>query len=122
MAGAGRYRIVRAWARAQVVTGVLVMTLGGLAALAVFAAWPADLFALVPGSWRALLGPPAAVAVLLVANIVGGSLVLSGQRLLLLRDIHRHLARMDARDKRRALERDASPRPPDATARLLPRR
>src|SRR5213083_2465625 len=116
MAKARRYLFLRAWAEGQVVGGCLVMILGGLAALAVFMSWPADLFALVPGEWRARLGLPAAALILLL------SLVLGGELLLLLRDIHRRLVRMDARDRRRVRDPERSAERRDATARLIPRR
>ncbi|PYN83033.1 MAG: hypothetical protein DMD96_03930 [Candidatus Rokuibacteriota bacterium] len=122
MAKARRYLFLRAWAEGQVVGGCLVMILGGLAALAVFMSWPADLFALVPGEWRARLGLPAAALILLLSLVVGGALVLGGELLLLLRDIHRRLVRMDARDRRRVRDPERSAERRDATARLIPRR
>jgi len=121
MAGARGYRFVRAWAHVQIVAGLLVVIASGLAALSVFASWPADFFARVPSEWRAWL-VPAAPVILLLAIVLGGTLVLSGKVLLLLRDIHRHVARIDARASRRGLDPDRSTERQDATARLLPRR
>src|SRR2546427_2784327 len=122
MAKARRYLFLRAWAEGQVVGGCLVMILGGLAALAVFMSWPADLFALVPGEWRARLGLPAAALILLLSLVVGGALVLGGELLLLLRDIHRRLVRMDARDRRRVRDPERSAERRGAAARPISRR
>jgi len=121
MAGARGYRFVHAWAHVQIVVGLFLVVASGLAVLAVFTSWPVDLVTRLPGEWRARLAP-AATVILPLAVVLGGSLVLSGTMLLLLRDIHRHVARTDARDNRRRLEPDRSPERPDATARLIPRR
>jgi hypothetical protein len=121
MAGARRYRFVEAWGLLQIVVGCLVMLLGALAAIAILSPWQADVVARVPTEWRARLAP-AAIAGLLLAIVLGGSLVLSGQLLLLLRDIHSHLARLDARDRRRGRDSGLSAAQPNATSRLLPRR
>ena len=121
MAGARRYRFVGAWALVQIVVGCLVMFAAALTAFVVLSPWPANIVARVPGEWRTRLAPTAIVTVSL-AIILGGSLVLSGQILLLLRDIHRHVARLDARDRRRGSDPGRSPDRRDATSRLLPRR
>src|SRR5439155_25142807 len=104
MAKARRYLFLRAWAESQVVGGCLVMILGGLAALAVFMSCPADLFALVPGEWRARLGLPAAALILLLSRRVRGARVLGGALLRLLLGIHRRFVRMVARAGRRGLD------------------
>ena len=121
MAGARRYRFVKAWGLLQIVVGCLVMLFGALAAIAVLSPWPADIVTRVPAEWRTRLAP-AAIAGLMLAIVLGGSLVLSGQLLLLLRDIHSHLARLDARDRRRGRDSGLSSTRQDATSRLLPRR
>jgi len=48
--------------------------------------------------------------------------VLSGQLLLMLRDVHRHVARLDAREARRRRDSSGPSDGRDASARLLPRR
>ena len=121
MAGARRYRLVGAWGLAQITAGCLVMFVAALGAFAVLSPWPADIVSRVPAEWRTRLAP-AAIAGLLLAIVLGGSLVLSGQMLLLLRDIHRHAARLDRRDARRGRDPGRSADRPGATSRLLPRR
>jgi hypothetical protein len=121
MAGARRYRFVGAWALVQVVVGCLVIFVAALGAFAVLSPWPADIVSRVPDEWRARLAP-AAVAAVALAVVFGASLVLSGQMLLLLRDIHRHVARRDARDARRERAAGRGPGRRDVTSRLLPRR
>jgi len=121
MAGARRYRFVGAWGLVQIVVGFIVMLAAALAAFVVLSPWPTDIVARVPGEWRARIAP-AAIAGLLLAIVLGGSLVLSGQLLLLLRDIHRHVARLDRRDRRRGRDPGHSADRPDATSRLIPRR
>jgi hypothetical protein len=105
----------------QIVAGGLVIFAGALTALAVLLPWPADIPSRVPADWRPVL-VPGATAVALLAVIVGGSLVLSGQLLLLLRDIYRRVARLDARDARRSRDSAHAPDRQGATSRLLPRR
>ena len=121
MAGARRYRLVRAWGLIQIVAGCLVVLVAALAAFAVLSPWPADIVSRVPAEWRTRLAP-AAIAGLLLAIVLGGSLVLSGQMLLLLRDIHRHVARVDRRDRRRGRDSDDPSDRRDSTSRLIPRR
>jgi hypothetical protein len=121
MAAARRYRLVAAWAIGQVVAGSLLIFVAALAAFAVLSPWPADIVSRVPVEWR--LGfAPAAIAAIALAVILGGALVLSGQMLLLLRDVHRHVARLEAREARRGRGPQRSPDRRDATSRLLPRR
>ena len=121
MAGARRYRFVGAWALVQVVVGGLLIFVAALTAFAVLSPWPADIVSRVPAEWRSRLAPAAIAAVSLLV-ILGGSLVLSGQMLLLLRDIHRHVARLDARETRRRRDSGRSADQRDVTSRLLPRR
>jgi hypothetical protein len=121
MAAARRYRLVGAWALIQIVAGCLMIFAGALAALAVLLPWPADIPSRVPAEWRSGLAP-AVTAAAVVAAIFGGSLVLSGQLLLLLRDIHRRVARLDARDARRGRDSARAPDRQGAASRLLPRR
>jgi hypothetical protein len=121
MAGARRYRLVGAWGLIQIVAGCLVVLVAALAAFAVLSPWPADIVTRVPAEWRTRLAP-AAVAGLILAIILGGSLVLSGQMLLLLRDIHRHVARLDRRERRRGGDSGRAADRRDATSRLIPRR
>ena len=121
MAGARRYRLVGAWALAQIVAGCLLIFVAALTAFAVLSPWPADIVSRVPAEWRARLAP-AAIAAVSLAVILGGSLVLSGQMLLLLRDIHRHVARVDRRDRRRGRDSDDPSDRRDSTSRLIPRR
>jgi len=123
MAGARRYRFVGVWALAQIVAGSLFVFVAALAAFAVLSPWPADVVSRVPADLRSRLAP-AAIAAVVLAVMLGGSLVLSGQLLLMLRDVHRHVARLDAREARRRRRRDSG-RPSDGrdpTSRLLPRR
>jgi len=120
MAGARRYRLVGAWGLAQITAGCLVMFVAALGAFAVLSPWPADIVSRVPAEWRTRLAP-AAIAGLLLAIVLGGSLVLSGQMLLLLRDIHR-VARVDRRDRRRGRDSDDPSDRRDSTSRLIPRR
>ncbi|MGH7305351.1 MAG: hypothetical protein ACRELZ_18870 [Candidatus Rokuibacteriota bacterium] len=121
MAGARRYRFVGAWALVQVVVGCLAILAAALVAFAVLSPWSAEIVSRVPEAWRGRLAP-VAVAVVSLAVILGASLVLSGQMLLLLRDIHRHVARLDARDARRERAAGRSPDRRGVTSRLLPRR
>ena len=121
MAGARRYRFVRVWALVQIVAGCLAIFVAALVAFAVLSPWPADIVSRVPDEWRARLAP-AAIALVALAVILGGSLVLSGQMLLMLRDIHRHVARLDARAARRARAAGRLPDRREVTSRLLPRR
>ena len=121
MAGARRYCLVGAWGHAQITAGCLVIFVAALAAFAVLSPWPADIVSRVPAEWRTRLAP-AAIAGLLLAIVLGGSLVLSGQMLLLLRDIHRHVARVDRRDRRRGRDSDDPSDRRDSTSRLIPRR
>jgi hypothetical protein len=121
MAGARRYRLLATWGVVQIVAGCLVMIAAALAVLAVLSPWPADLVAKVPSEWRTRFAP-AAVTGLLLAIVVGGSLVVSGQMLIVLRDIHRHAARLDRRDRRRGPDSTRATEGRDATSRLLPRR
>jgi hypothetical protein len=120
LAGARRYRFLGILALVQVVAGCLTIFAAALTAFAVLSPWPAEIVSRVPGEWRARLAP-AAIGGVALAVILGGSLALSGQILLLLRDIHRHVARLDART-RRGREPGRSPDRRDATSRLLPRR
>jgi hypothetical protein len=121
LAGARRYRVLGILALVQMVAGCVIIFAAALTAFAVLSPWPAEIVARVPGEWRARLAP-AAIGGVAVAIVLGGSLAISGQMLLLLRDIHRHVARLDARDSRRARDPSRSPDRPDATSRLLPRR
>jgi len=121
MAGARRYRFVGVWALVQIVAGSLLIFVAALTAFAVLSPWPADVVSRVPAEWRSRLAP-AAIAAVSLAVILGGSLVLSGQMLLLLRDIHRHVARLDARTARRGHDSQRALDRRDATSRLLPRR
>src|SRR5215467_6322135 len=123
MARARRYRFVGAWAVVQIVAGSLFVFVAALAAFAVLSPWPPDVVSRVPPELRSRLAP-AAIAAVVLAVMLGGSLVLSGQLLLMLRDVHRHVARLDAREARRRRRRDSG-RPSDGrdpTSRLLPRR
>lgn len=121
MAGARRYRMLAILALVQVVAGCLIIFTAVLTAFAVLSPWPAGMVARVPAEWRGQLAP-AAVGGVAIAIILGGSLAISGQMMLLLRDIHRHVARLDRRNARqiRNPERPSDSR--DATSRLLPRR
>lgn len=121
MAGARRYRFLGVLALVQVVAGCLIIFAAALTAFVVLSPWPVELVSRVPGEWRARLAP-AAIGGVALAIILGASLAISGQMLLLLRDIHRHVARLDARDARRGREPGRSPDPRDVTSRLLPRR
>lgn len=121
MAGARRYRLVAAWALVQIVAGSLLVFASALVAFAVLSPWPAVIVSRVPVDWRSRLAP-AAIATVALMVLLGGALVLTGQMLLMLRDVHRHVARRDAREARRARESGRSPDRPDATSRLLPRR
>jgi hypothetical protein len=120
LAGARRYSVLRILALVQMVAGCLIIFAAALTAFAVLSPWPAEIVARVPAEWRSRLAP-AAIGGVAVAIVLGGSLAISGQVLLLLRDIHRHAARLDARSRRgRDPGRSADQR--DATSRLLPRR
>jgi hypothetical protein len=121
LAGARRYRVLAILALAQIVAGCLMIFAAALTAFAVLSPWPAEVVSQVPAEWRTRLAP-AAIGGVALAIILGGSLAISGQMLLLLRDIHRHVARLDARDARRGREDGRAPGPRDATSRLLPRR
>lgn len=121
MASPRRYRLVRAWALVQIAAGSLLIFVAALVAFAVLSPWPADMVARVPAEWRSRLAP-AAIAAVSLAVLLGGALVLSGQMLILLLDIHRHVARLDAREAGRARSTSGSPDRRDATSRLLPRR
>ena len=121
MAGARRYRFLAILALAQTVAGCLIIFTAVLTAFAVLSPWPGVIVTRVPVEWRERLAP-AAIGGVAVALILGGSLAISGQILLLLRDIHRHAARLDARDRRRRREPGRPPGPHDPTSRLLPRR
>lgn len=121
MAGARRYRLVGTWGLIQIVAGCLVVLVAALAAFAVLSPWPAEIVTRVPAEWRTRLAP-VAIAGLILAIILGGSLVLSGQMLLLLRDIHRHVARLDRRERRRGGDSGRAADRRDATSRLIPRR
>src|SRR5262249_35473460 len=119
MAGARRYRFVGAWALAQIVAGSLFVFMAALTAFAVLSPWPVDVVSRVPPELRSRLAP-AAIAAVVLAVMLGGSLVLSGQLLLMLRDVHRHVARLGPRQ---APRRRGSSRPSDrrgATPPLLP--
>jgi len=113
MAGARRYRFVGFWALAQIVAGSLFVFVAALAAFAVLSPWPADVVSRLA---------PAAIAAVVLAVLFGGWLVLSGQLLLMLRDVHRHVARLDAREARRRRDGGRPSDGRDATSRLLPRR
>lgn len=121
MARARGYRFLGVLALVQMVVGCLIIFAAALTAFAVLSPWPAEIVARVPGEWRTRLAP-AAIGGVSVAIVLGGSLAISGQMLLLLRDIHRHVARLDARDARRGREPGRSADRHDATSRLLPRR
>jgi len=121
MAGARRYRFVGFWALAQIVAGSLFVFVAALAAFAVLSPWPADVVSRVPPELRSRLAP-AAIAAGVLAVLFGGWLVLSGQLLLMLRDVHRHVARLDAREARRRRDGGRPSDGRDATSRLLPRR
>jgi len=121
LAGARRYRVLRILALVQMVAGCVIIFAAVLTAFAVLSPWPAEIVARVPGEWRGHLAP-AAIGGVAVAIVLGGSLTISGQMLLLLRDIHRHAARLDARDARRARDPSRSQDRRDVTSRLLPRR
>ena len=114
MAGARRYRFLGILALIQTVAGCLIIFAAALTAFAVLSPWPAMIVTRVPGEWRGSLAP--------AAIVLGGSLAITGQMLLLLRDIHRHAARLDRRDARRGRDPGRSADRPDATSRLLPRR
>jgi len=121
MAGARRYRLVGAWALVQIVAGSLLVFASALIAFAVLSPWPVDIVSRVPAEWRSRLAI-AAIATTALTVLLGGALVLTGQMLLLLRDVHRHVARLDGRESRRARESGRSSDRRDATSRLLPRR
>ncbi|HKC98159.1 MAG TPA: hypothetical protein VKG20_09005 [Methylomirabilota bacterium] len=121
MAGARRYRLVGAWALVQMVAGSLIVFASALVAFVVLSPWPVDIVSRVPAEWRSQLAI-AAIATAALTVLLGGALVLTGQMLLLLRDVHRHVARLDRRETRRTRESGRSTDRPDATSRLLPRR
>ncbi len=121
MAGSRRYRLLAAWALAQIVTGGLLVFVAALAAFAVISPWPADIVSRVPAEWRSQLAPAAVAAVALLV-ILGGALVLSGLMLRMLRDVHRHVARLEAREARRGRDTGRVPDRRGPTSRLLPRR
>ena len=121
MAGARRYRVLGILALVQMVAGCVIIFAAALTAFAVLSPWPAEIVARVPGEWRTRLAP-AAIGGVSVALVLGGSLAISGLMLLLLRDIHRHVARLDARAARRGREPGRSGDERDVTSRLLPRR
>jgi hypothetical protein len=121
VAGARRYRFLAILALAQTVAGCLIIFAAVLTAFAVLSPWPGAIVTRVPVEWRERLAP-AAIGGIAVAIILGGSLAITGQMLLLLRDIHRHAARLDARDRRHRREPGRPPGPHDAASRLLPRR
>jgi hypothetical protein len=121
MAGARRYRFIGAWALAQIVAGCLLLFVTALAVLLVLSPWSPGFVAQIPAESRARL-VPAAIAAATLAVILGGALVVSGQLLRLLRDIHRHVARLDARDARRARDPERPSNERGATSRLIPRR
>lgn len=121
MAGARRYRFLAILALVQTVAGCLIVFAAALTAFAVLSPWPAAIVMRVPVEWRERL-LPAAIGGIAVAIVLGGSLAISGQMLLLLSDIHRHVARLDARARRRNRDPGRPPGSRDATSRLLPRR
>jgi hypothetical protein len=121
LAGARRYRFLGILALIQTVAGCLIIFAAALTAFAVLSPWPAMIVTRVPGEWRGSLAP-AAIGGVAAAIVLGGSLAITGQMLLLLRDIHRHAARLDRRDARRGHDLGRSADRPDATSRLLPRR
>jgi hypothetical protein len=121
MAGNRRYRFIGAWAIVQILLGCLLVFVTTLVAFVVLSPWSPDFISRMPAESRAML-VSSVIAAIALAVILGGALVLSGQLLLLLRDINRHVARLDARDARRARDPGLSAQQRDATSRLLPRR
>jgi uncharacterized iron-regulated membrane protein len=121
MAGAKRYRFVGVCGVLQSVLGCLLILAAVVTAFAVLSPWRTDIISQLPPESRALL-TPATVAGLVVAIVIGAGFVLSGQLLLLMRDIHGHLARLDGRDRRRGRAPRMPGERPGVTSRLLPRR
>jgi hypothetical protein len=121
MAAAKRYRFVGACGVLQIVLGCLLILAAVVAAFVVLSPWRADIVSKLPPESRALL-TPATVAGLVVAIVTGALFVLSGQLLLLMRDIHGHLARLDRRDRRRGRAPGPPGEQPGVMSRLLPRR
>jgi uncharacterized iron-regulated membrane protein len=121
MAAAKRYRFVGACGVLQIVLGCLLILAAAVTAFAVLSPWRADIAARLPPESRALLAP-ATVAGLVMAIVIGAVFILSGQLLLLMRDIHGHLARLDRRDRRRRRVPGSPGERPGVTSRLLPRR
>ncbi len=117
-----RFGFARAYARGQVVVGILFTVLGAVAAGAALLWWPVELPAQVPAKWRGLVPPGVALVVLLLGVALGSRLVLRGQTLLMLLEMRRSLARIDARLRRSARLQEEHPDRRDVTARLLPRR
>jgi hypothetical protein len=112
-----RYRFARAWARVEILLGVLVILVGlGLAAVALRIDPEAPLAALAGGRGRVIT----AVAAGLAGLVVGGPLVVIGQLTLVVIEMRDRVARMDRRARRQ--ERDRRERgEPRGTSRLLPR-
>lgn len=121
MAAAKRYRFVAAFGVLEIVLGCLLILAAAITGFAVLSPWRADIVSRLPPESRALL-MPATVAGLVAAIVIGVVLVLSGQLLLLMRDIHGHLARLDRRDRRRGRAPGPPGEQPGVTSRLLPRR
>ena len=121
MAAAKRYRFVGACGALQIVLGCLLILAAVVTAFAALSPWRADVVSRLSPESRALL-IPATIAGLVVTIVIGAVFVLSGQLLLLMRDIHGHLARLDRRDRRRGRAPGSSGEPPQVTSRLLPRR
>jgi len=105
----------------MVAGSLLVFASALVVAFAVLSPWPVDIVSRVPEEWRPRLAIAASVMAALTV-LLGGALVLTGQMLLLLRDVHRHVARLDGRETTRTRESGRSTDRPDATSRLLPRR
>jgi hypothetical protein len=109
-----RYRFARAWARVEILLGVLVILVGlGLAAVALRIDPEAPLAALAGGRGRVITAVAAGL-------VVGGPLVVIGQLTLVVIEMRDRVARMDRRARRQ--ERDRRERgEPRGTSRLLPR-
>lgn len=121
MAGAKHYRFAVACGILQIVLGCLLIVAALVTASAVLSPWRADIVSRMSAESRALL-TPVTIGGLVVAVMVGVMFVVSGQLLLLMRDIHGHLARLDRRDRRRGRAPGPSGEQPGVTSRLLPRR
>jgi len=110
------YRFTGAWARAQIVVGVLLIV-GGFVAAGV-ALW-LDLPP-YPRAWTDMTSRILAAAILVAAGfILAAPLIVSGQIILVFLDMRRRLARLDRRAGR--WERERPRQEPPGVDRLIPR-